>query len=431
MSEKFKDFNYPMIVIVGGGFAGLELAKKLSHKRYRVYVLDRHNYHTFQPLLYQVATGGLGSDSIAYPLRKVIGPMPNVAYRMAEVHSIHHEEKFVATNVGDFYYDYLVLATGSRTNFFGNQALESLTMPIKTIPHALDIRSLFLQEFEKALVEKSLDKQVASLNFVIVGAGPTGVELAGAMAEIRINVMPNDYRELNPDHMNIYLVEAGPRVLPSMSEKSSASAQGFLEDLGVELMLNTLVTDYDGVELQLKDKPSILAETVIWSAGVMGEQPQGIAPENVIRGNRIKVNEYAQVEGMDGVYALGDIGAMVSESTPFGHPMLASVAKQQGQWMADNFMRMQNKKAVRPFIYRDKGSMATIGRNRAVVDLPFMHLKGWMAWYIWMFVHLLLLVSFRNRVMVFVNWTWNYFSYERAIRLIIRPYIKKYPKDGK
>lgn len=431
MSEKFKELNYPMVVIVGGGFAGLELAKKLSHKHYRVYVLDRHNYHTFQPLLYQVATGGLGSDSIAYPLRKVIGPMPNVAFRMAEVHHIHHEEKYVATNVGDFYYDYLVLATGSQTNFFGNKSLENLTMPIKTIPHALDIRSLFLQEFEKALVETSLAKNVASLNFVIVGAGPTGVELAGAMAEIRLNVMPHDYRELNPDHMHIYLVEAGNRVLPSMSEKASASAYRFLEDLGVEIRLNTLVTGYDGVELQLKDKPSILAETVIWSAGVMGDKPEGIKPENVVRGNRIKVNEYAQVEGMEGVYALGDIGAMVSESTPFGHPMLASVAKQQGQWLAGNFIRMQKKQVPKAFHYRDMGSMATVGRNKAVVDLPFMSLKGWIAWYIWMFVHLLLLVSFRNRVMVFVNWAWNYFSYERAIRLIIRPFIKRYPEDGK
>ncbi len=431
MSEKFKDFKYPMIVIVGGGFAGLELAKKLSHNHYRVYVLDRHNYHTFQPLLYQVATGGLGSDSIAYPLRKVIGPMPNVAFRMAEVHHIHHDQKFVATNVGDFHYDYLVLATGSQTNFFGNKALERLTMPIKTIPHALDIRSLFLQEFEKALVEKSLDKKVASLNFVIVGAGPTGVELAGAMAEIRLNVIPHDYRELNQDHMHIYLVEAGNRILPSMSERSSQNAARFLEKLGVELRLNTLVTGYDGVELQLKDKPSILAETVIWSAGVMGDLPDGIGPENIIRGNRIRVNEFAEVAGMDGVYAIGDIGAMVSESLPFGHPMLASVAKQQGQWLADNLIRSARNKTIKPFTYRDKGSMATIGRNKAVVDLPFMHLKGWLAWYIWMFVHLLLLVSFRNRIMVFVNWAWNYLSYERAIRLIIRPYIKKYPEDGK
>ncbi|MHB1278735.1 MAG: NAD(P)/FAD-dependent oxidoreductase [Bacteroidia bacterium] len=431
MSDKFKDFNYPMIVIVGGGFAGLELAKKLSHKRYRVYVLDRHNYHTFQPLLYQVATGGLGSDSIAYPLRKAIGPMPNVAFRMAEVYQIHHEQKYVATNVGDFYYDYLILATGSQTNFFGNKALETLTMSIKTIPEALDIRSLFLQEFEKALVEKSLDKKVASLNFVIVGAGPTGVELSGAMAEIRLNVIPHDYRELNRDHMHIYLVEAGNRVLPSMSEKSSQAATGFLEKMGVELRLNTLVTGYNGEELQLKDKPSILAETVIWSAGVMGDLPDGIGPENIIRGNRIRVDEFARVQGMDGVFAIGDIGAMVSETLPFGHPMLASVAKQQGQWLGGNLIRLEKNRAVKPFRYRDRGSMATVGRNKAVVDLPFMHLKGWLAWYIWMFVHLFLLVSFRNRIIVFVNWAWSYFSYERAIRLIIRPYTKKYPEDGK
>lgn len=427
MSEKFQDLHYPKIVIVGGGFAGLELAKKLSHKPVLVYLIDRHNYHTFQPLLYQVATGGLGSDSIAYPLRKVIGPMPNVAYRMAEVSSINTEKKFLETNVGEFYYDMLVLATGSTTNYFGNKELEKLTMPIKSISQALDIRSYFLQEFEKALTEQSISSKEETLNFVIVGAGPTGVELAGAMAEIRKNVMPNDYRELDPQHMRIHLVEAGPRVLAAMSEKSSESAKRFLEEMGVEIHLNTMVTGYDGRELQLKGHESLHAETVIWSAGVMGDLPSGIPEDKILSGNRIRVNQFAEVNGVEDVYAIGDIAAMVSKKYPFGYPMLASVAVQQGPWLAENLLRRLNKKPLKPFVYNDKGSMATIGRNRAVVDLPFMHIKGWIAWYIWMFVHLMLLVSFRNRLIVFVNWAWNYISYERAIRLIIRPYTKKYP----
>lgn len=425
MSEKFRDLHYQVVVIVGGGFAGLELAKKLSHKPFKVYVLDKHNYHTFQPLLYQVATGGLGSDAIAYPLRKVIGPMPNVAYRMAEVHRIDTDGKQVITDVGEFPYDYLVLATGSTTNYFGNASLEELTMPLKTIPQALDIRSYFLQEFEKAMVERSLSSQEAALNFVIVGAGPTGVELAGAMAEIRKNVMPHDYRELDPSKMRIHLIEAGSRVLSAMSEKSGANAQKFLEKMGVEVRLNTMVTGYDGHELKLKDQKSILAETVIWSAGVMGSMPGGLPDEKILRGNRIRVNEYAQVEGVENVFALGDIAAMVSEEFPHGHPMVASVAVQQGPWMGENLIRLSKNQALKKFKYKDKGSMATIGRNKAVVDMPFMHLKGGLAWYIWMFVHLLLLVSFRNRLIVFVNWAWNYLSYERAIRLIIRPYKKR------
>jgi len=428
MSEKFQDHHYPKIVIVGGGFAGLELAKKLSHKPVNAYLIDKHNYHTFQPLLYQVATGGLGSDSIAYPLRKVIGPMPNVAYRMAEVLSINSKNKCVETSVGDFEYDILVLATGSTTNYFGNKELEALTMPIKSISQALDIRSYFLQEFEKAFTEQSISSKEETLNFVIVGAGPTGVELAGAMAEIRKNVMPHDYRELDPKQMRIHLVEAGNRVLASMSEKSSAAAQKFLEEMGIDIHLNTMVTGYDGRELHLKGHASLHAETVIWSAGVMGDMPSGLPEDKIIRGNRIRVNEFAEVEGEEGIYAIGDIAAMVSEQYPHGHPMVASVAVQQGPWLAKNILRKLMQKEAIPFVYKDKGSMATIGRNRAVVDLPFMHIKGWFAWYIWMFVHLLLLVSFRNRLIVFVNWAWNYISYERAIRLIIRPYTKKYPK---
>ncbi len=426
MSEKFSTLSYPTVLIVGGGFAGLELAKKLNHRNFKVYLLDKHNYHTFQPLLYQVATGGLGSDAIAYPLRKVIGPMPNVAFRMAEVQRVLPEEKKVETSVGDFDYDYLVLATGSTTNFFGNESLEKLTMPIKSIPQALDIRSYLLQEFEKALVAQSLDQKKEAMNFVIVGGGPTGVELAGAMAEIRKNVIPSDYSELEADMMKIHLIEAGPRLLSAMSDKSSEEARHFLEEMGVEVQLNTLVTGYDGRELTLKDQESLLAETVIWSAGVKGDMPDGLQPDLIVRGNRIRVNAFNQVEEHPGIFAIGDIASMTSDKAfPNGHPMVAPVAMQQAHHLAENLFRMESGKKPKPFTYRDKGSMATIGRNKAVVDLPFVHFRGWFAWVVWMFIHLLMLVGFRNRLMVFVNWSWNYFSYERAIRLIIRPYKKE------
>lgn len=433
MSEKIESLNHPSLIVIGGGFAGLELAKKLSHQHFRVLLLDKHNYHTFQPLLYQVATGGLGSDAIAYPLRKVIGPMPNVAFRMAEVQEIRYAENKVVTNVGEFPYDYLVLATGSTTNFFGNEELETLTMPLKSIPEALDIRSYLLQEFEKALVEQSLQKKQEALNFVIVGAGPTGVELAGAVAEIRSNVLPSDYTELDKDLMNIHLIEAGDRVLSAMSERSSHDAREFLERMGVNVSLNTKVLGYDGRELRLEGKPSLHAETVIWSAGVKGEIPEGLAPEQKARGNRVKVNPFNQVEGYSNVFAIGDVASMVLPDFPAGHPMVAPVAIQQAHLLAKNLNRLEKKQEMKPFKYFDKGSMATVGRNKAVVDMPpKIHFKGWFAWYVWMFVHLLLLVGFRNRLIVFVNWAWNYFSYERAIRLIIRPYTKKTKlTDGK
>ncbi len=422
MLDKFNDPTAPLVVIIGGGFAGLELAKKLSHKRFRVYLLDKHNYHTFQPLLYQVATGGLGSDAIAYPLRKVIGPMPNIAFRMAKVDRVDTEKKEVITDVGHFPYDYLVIATGSDTNFFGNQRLEQLSMPLKSIPEALNIRSYILQEFEKALVEQSITEKQRNLKFVIVGGGPTGVELAGAMAEIKRNVIKSDYRELDKELMNIHLVEAGPRLLSAMTPKSSESALEFLRKMGVDVRLNTAVKSYDGLELELENGEKMKTDTVIWSAGVKGNYLNGLDETTRVRGNRIQVDEYNKVKGEEFIFAIGDVASMSTENFPNGHPMVAPVAMQQAQLLGENLVKMQKGKAMKPFRYTDKGSMATIGRNKAVVDLPWFRFKGWFAWYVWMFVHLIMLVGFRNRLMVFVNWAWNYFSYERAIRLIIRPF---------
>ncbi len=425
MTHAFRNSDDPLIIIIGGGFAGLELAKKLGGRSYRVLLLDQHNYHTFQPLLYQVATGGLGSDAIAYPLRKVIAPLKNVFFRMARVKEIQHEKNTVLTDVGAFEYDHLVIATGSSTNFFGNALLEDSSMPIKSIPQALDIRSYLLQEFEKAMTEQVLTEQQSALKFVIVGGGPTGVELAGAMAEIKKNVVPHDYSELDPDLMSIHLVEAGPRLLNAMSPASSNDAKRFLEGMGVDVRLDTMVTSYNGKELELKGGEVMKTETVIWSAGVMGEHPEGLPEASKARGNRLSVDAYNRVKGSENIFAVGDVAAMVSDEFPNGHPMVAPVAVQQARLLAANFLRMQKGKDIQPFKYVDKGSMATIGRNRAVVDLPFMHLKGWFAWYVWMFVHLIMLVGFRNRLVVFVNWAWNYLSYERAIRLIIRPYKQK------
>ena len=421
VKENFDQLNYPVIVIIGGGFGGLRLARKLSGKKYKVFLFDKNNYHNFQPLMYQVATGGLGSDAIAYPFRKVIGPLPNVAYRMAQVENIHPEKNSIKTNVGEFSYNYLVLATGSATNYFGNAETEEKTISIKSIPEALDIRSLILQEFEKAMLLKSDNDKRKALNFVIVGGGPTGVELAGAMAEIKTTVMPSDYRELDPALMNIHLLNAGERVLETMSEHASAGALKFLKELGVEVLLNTRMVSYNGNEIKLQNGDSMFAETVFWAAGVKGQVIRGTS-EDSINKSRYIVNENNLIHGYNNIFAIGDVAEMTSVDFPRGHPMVAPVAMQQADRLAKNFVNISDKKPLLPFNYIDKGSMATVGRHKAVVDLKYYKFKGFFAWYIWMFLHLALLIGFRNRFIVLMNWIWSYFSYERAIRLIIRPY---------
>ena len=424
MATSFDSLSYPTVVIIGGGFAGLRLAKHLNNKKFKVYLLDKNNYHTFQPLLYQVATGGLGSDAIAYPFRKMIGPMPNVSFRMAAVQSIDDENSRVITDVGNFAYDYLVLATGAVTNFFGNASIKQWSMPIKTIPQSLDIRSELLQEFEKAMAATTIADKQRILNFTIVGAGPTGVELAGAMAEIKKTVLPNDYPELDPNLMSIHLVEAGSRVLAAMSESASEAAAKFLQEMGVHVILNTAVQEFDGHTLKLSNGSTTSTETVLWSAGVMGNVVEGAKNAQVVR-SRYKVNTHNQVEGYQNIFAVGDVAYMETKDYPKGHPQVAPVAMQQADLLAKNLHNITQKKALKPFIYFDKGSMATIGRHKAVVDLPYFKFKGWFAWYVWMFVHLLMLIGFRNRFVVLLNWIWSYFSFQRAIRLIIRPYKKE------
>lgn len=423
MAASFDNLSYPTVVIVGGGFAGLRLAKKLNKQKFKVYLLDKNNYHTFQPLLYQVATGGLGSDAIAYPFRKMIGPMKNIVFRMASVEKVDETKKEVITDVGSFKYDYLVLATGAVTNFFNNSSIEYWGMPLKSIPQSLDIRSDLLQEFEKAMSAPTTADKQRVLNFVIVGAGPTGVELAGAMAEIKKTVVPNDYREIDPGLMTIHLIEAGPRVLPAMSNNASESAAKFLQNMGVNVLVNTAVEEYDGKVLKLSNGSTMSTETVIWSAGVKGNIVEGATKAETVK-SRYKVNRYNQIEGYDNIFAIGDVAYMETENFPKGHPQVAQAAMQQATVLAKNLKSIADKKELTPFEYNDKGSMATIGRHKAVVDLPFFKFKGWFAWYVWMFIHLIMLVGFRNRFVVFVNWMWSYFTYQRAIRLIIRPYKK-------
>ncbi|MXV52515.1 FAD-dependent oxidoreductase [Pedobacter sp. HMF7647] len=425
MTKTLSSTAFPKIVIIGGGFGGIEIAKKLKGKEVKVLMLDRHNYHTFQPLLYQVATGGLEADSIAFPLRKIFKGQKNFTFRNTEVKQIVPERNVVVTSIGEISYDYLVLATGSDTNFFGSKELEHYTMPMKTIPEALNLRSMILQNLEEALIEKDPVKKAGLLNFVIVGGGPTGVELAGSLCELRNHVLQKDYPELDMSLMNIYLIEGSPAVLGPMSEKSQHDAREVLETMGVKVFTQTRVLSYDGDKLSVSDGQEIYSENVLWSAGVMGEVIDGIPKDKIVRGNRITVDETNKVTGFDNIYAIGDVASMVMSEYPQGHPGVAPVAQQQGRHLAKNLLKIINNQQPEPFEYFDKGSMATIGRNRAVVDLGKVHFKGIFAWFIWMFVHLMTLVGFRNKAVVFVNWIWSYFSYDRGTRLIIRPFNRK------
>jgi len=419
------------IVIIGGGFAGISLAKKLKKLDAQVVMIDKHNYHTFQPLLYQVSTGGLEPDSIAYPIRKILKRLRNFHFRWATVERVDPESSELYTDIGKIRYDYLVIATGTRTNFFGNSAIETYAMPMKNVPQSLNIRSYMLQNFEKADDCEDLAERMALLNFAIIGGGPTGVELAGAIAELKKHVFPKDYRHLNIDEMEIHLFEGGERVLPSMSVQASKRAKQFLEDFGVYIHLNTHVSDYDGSYLTMKDGSSMRTKNFIWTAGVTGAALDGLAPEALMgQRNRYRVNEFNQVLGYEQIFAIGDIAYMETTAYPNGHPQMAQPAIQQGELLSQNLRRILNKEPMQRFKYHNKGEMATIGRNRAVVDLPKLSFAGFFAWFIWMFVHLMSLVGFRNRVVVFFNWAYNYINYDKAARLIVRPYLPKREKGN-
>lgn len=388
-------------------------------------MLDRHNYHTFQPLLYQVATAGLEPDSIAGPLRKTVKMQDNFYFRMAKVTRINPERKTISTIVGELHYDYLVLACGTITNFFGNKDIEELSFPIKQIPQSLDLRTHILQNFEKAVMTGEGPDMEALMNFVIVGGGPTGVEVAGALSELRRNVLPKDYPELDFNNMKIYLVEGLDRLLNGMSEKSGKKAEKYLKHFGVEVRLGKIVESYDGKKVYFNDGSTIKSETLIWAAGVKGNALEGIN-EDALERNRFLVDRFNRVKGYEDIFAVGDVALMVTEKYPKGHPQLAPVAIQQGKLLAKNLRRLISHKEMRPFEYLDKGSMATVGRNKAIVDLPTgQQVSGFFAWVIWMFVHLISIIGFRNKLVVFSNWVWNYFTYDRGMRLIIRPFIKQ------
>ncbi|WP_299286561.1 NAD(P)/FAD-dependent oxidoreductase [uncultured Mucilaginibacter sp.] len=419
--------NFPKVVIIGAGFGGIELAKSLNNKEVEVILIDKHNYHTFQPLMYQVATGSLEADSIAFSVRKNFEGQKNFRFRNAELKKINTDKNSIDTTIGEIDYDYLVLATGSTNNFFGNKDYEKYTLPMKSIPEALNLRSAVLQNLETALLLPTKEEREPYLTFVLVGAGPTGAELAGSIAEIRNYILKKDYPELNKEEMKVYLVDGMPKVLANMSEQASKKAQEFLENMNVEVLTNLMVESYDGNVISFKGGRKIKTKNVIWSAGVVGVVPEGIPKEQIAKGNRISTDEINRVIGLNNVFAIGDVSSTVSEGMPKGLPGVAPVAIQQGKHLAKNLISLIKNEPTEKFVYNDQGSMATIGRNKAVVDLGKIKFQGFFAWLTWMFVHLVLLMGFRNKVVVFINWLGSYISYNGGTRLIIRPY---YRPDG-
>ena len=409
------------VVILGAGFAGLKAARLLAASgEFQVLIIDRNNYHQFQPLLYQVATAGLEPSSISFPVRKTFQQKKNVFIRVAEVEKIDPGNRTVITNKGSYKYHRLIIALGSSTNYFGNSQLEANAIGLKSISEALYIRNQVLKNYENALVTNSETDREAALNIVIAGGGPTGVELAGAIAELRNNVLPKEYPELDFTKMNIFLIEAIDRLLNAMTASSSRKAKKYLEKLGVIVQLNTRVESYDGRTVRTT-AGEILSRNVVWTAGMKGVAVNGLPTDVIGPGERILVNEFNEVKGLKQVYVIGDLAVIPTAKFPKGHPQVAPVAIGQAKNLAENLIRDREGKPLKPFRYKDKGVMATVGRNLAIVELPFLKFGGFPAWFTWMFVHLMSILGIKNRFFIFINWVSSYLSYNLSLRLIIKP----------
>lgn len=419
--------NRQRLVIIGGGFAGLYLARHLRKANLQIVLIDRRNFHTFQPLLYQVATAMLEPASVANSFRKIFQKQKNFHFRMVEVCRIDPENESVITSAGCLNYDYLVIATGASTNSYGMQDIAEHAFFMKDISQAIAIRQRIFRNFEKALLIKDAAEQECLINIIIVGGGPTGVELAGAIGELKKFILPFDYPELNLSKMRIYLVEATDRLLGGMSEKASRLAQQSLEKFSVTILFNTKITGYDGNSARTADDRLLHSKMLIWVAGVAGNVPEGLDRVQITADGRIKVDRFNKVPEYNGIYAIGDVAAVISENTPNGHPMLAPVAIQQAKNLAHNLLLICAKQheTLTSFVYKNHGIMATIGRNRAIVERSAVSFGGFPAWLTWLFVHLMALVGFRNKIIAFMNWAWNYLSYDRGIRLIIPFFSRK------
>ncbi|MCB6972576.1 MULTISPECIES: NAD(P)/FAD-dependent oxidoreductase [Butyricimonas] len=413
------------VVIVGGGFGGLKLARKLNDRDFQVVLLDKNNYHLFQPLLYQVATSGIEPSAISFPFRKIFKYRHDFHIRMCTVEKVVSEKNCIETSIGKISYDYLVIATGAGTNFFGDSTLADRTMQLKTTSDALFNRNRVIESFEKALNSADDDTRKRWLTFVIVGGGATGIELAGALAEMKKFMLPKDYPELDWDEMRILLVDGGERLLNAFSEKSSLEVARSLSSMHVEILLKKLVKEYDGEKLTFVDGQQIVTNNVFWVAGVKANSLPGLPREAYGRGNRLLVDEFNRVKGMADVFALGDTALMITTDYPNGHPQVVQPSIQQAGLLANNLRSMIKGKPLRPFKYKNKGSMATIGRNDAVAELSKVRFRGFFAWLLWLLVHLMSIVGVKNRLFILINWMWSYVTYDQSLRILVKPKIKK------
>lgn len=421
MAFNIPETNKKRVVIVGGGFGGLKLANKLRNSDFQVVLVDRNNYHQFPPLIYQIASAGIEPSSISFPFRKIFQKRSNFFFRMAEVRSVFPEQNILQTSIGKVRYDYLVLAAGTTTNFFGNKNVEEHAIPMKNVSEAMGLRNALLENFERALTCASDTERQELLNVVIVGGGATGVEVAGALSEMKNHVLPKDYPDMPSSLMNIYLIEAGTRLLPAMSEQTSQHVLNYLRKMGVNVLLNKMVTDYDHHRVILKDGSQIATRTFIWVSGVAAEKITNLDGEHLGRGARIIVDEHNRVKGFDNIFSIGDQCIMPEgdPNYPGGHPQLAQVAIQQGKLLARNLKAQEKGKSLKPFRYRNLGAMATVGRNRAVAEFSSMKMAGFWAWIMWLVVHLRSILGIRNKSIVLFNWVWNYFSYAQSLRFIV------------
>lgn len=405
------------IVIIGGGFAGLHVARKLNNKEnYDVTLIDRVNHHCFQPLFYQVASARLEPSSISFPFRKIFQKSKNVQVRMTEVVEILPEENKVIAKDVDFTYDKLIIASGCKTNYYGNEQISENAFGMKNTKEAIRIRNHVLLTFEK-MIMKGENAKPGDWNIVIVGGGPTGVEMAGAFAEMKTHVLPRDYTKMDFSRLKIYLINGGGSTLAAMSKNAQEKSNKYLTDMGVVVMNSTIVKEYDGQVLTLGDGTDLHSSNVIWAAGVTGNVIPGLK-EEIVERNRYLVDEYNKVQGYDNIYAIGDIACMKTAELPNGHAQLAGVANQQGDNLGRNFAKGDRSK-WKPFQYKDKGTMATVGKYKAVVDLPFWKFSGLFAWFCWMFLHLMLILGVRSKIAVFFNWSWSFFNRDSSLRLII------------
>ena len=431
MSCNIPQTDKKRVVIVGGGFGGLKLAQKLKNSNFQVVLVDKNNYHQFPPLIYQVASSGIEPSSIAFPFRRLFQKRKDFYFRLAEVRGILADEKAIETSIGKISYDYLVLAAGTTTNFFGNKEIEEASIPMKTLSESMGLRNAILDNIERALTCNDPVERQSLLNVVIVGGGATGVEIAGALSEMKNFVLPKDYPDLPNSLMNIYLIESQPRLLAAMSEKSSANVLKFLRTMGVNVLLNQRVTDYRDNTVYINDGSTINTRTFIWVTGVAAQKVDKLPTETIGRGGRILVNEFNQVQGIEDVYCIGDQCLMPNGDPGWqgGHPQLAQVAIQQGNLLASNLKRLGKGKELKPFRYKNLGTMATVGRNKAVAEFAGMKMGGFFAWLMWLVVHLRSILGVRNKFIVFFNWMINYFSYGQSLRLIIYAQKAKVVKD--